>query len=283
VVTAGPQRLPEVTVATDSGGLLVAWRAPGTARLTLTVTRPAEVRLSTRDLLGVAPERVRLADGAAVPGRVEGEQLVLALTPGRPLTLRGSSIRPTGRVEPLAAPPGQATYFPATGHNLIFGFKTYWERNGGLALFGYPLTEEFQVYTVQYFERARFEYHPEHKGTPYETELGLLGRQLTAGREGEPPFRRLDGLADTPTRRFFAATGHTLSGGFLQYWQRNGGLAIFGYPISEEFDERNPADGQVYTVQYFERTRFEYHPEHKGTPHETQLGLLGWQVVQAGE
>jgi hypothetical protein len=30
---------------------------------------------------------------------------------------------------------------------------------------------------VQYFERARFEYHPENQ-PPYDVLLGLLGRQL---------------------------------------------------------------------------------------------------------
>jgi hypothetical protein len=29
--------------------------------------------------------------------------------------------------------------------------------------------------TIQYFQRARFEYHPEFAGTRYEVELGLLG------------------------------------------------------------------------------------------------------------
>jgi hypothetical protein len=31
---------------------------------------------------------------------------------------------------------------------------------------------------VQYFERARFEWHPDNIGTPYEVLLGLLGNQL---------------------------------------------------------------------------------------------------------
>src|SRR5438105_836289 len=29
---------------------------------------------------------------------------------------------------------------------------------------------------------------------------------------------------------WFAPTGHTLRGAFLDYWQKNGGLAQFGYP-----------------------------------------------------
>ncbi|HET8630995.1 MAG TPA: hypothetical protein VFL91_26545 [Thermomicrobiales bacterium] len=37
----------------------------------------------------------------------------------------------------------------------------------------------------------------------------------------------------------------------------------------------NPTNGQTYRVQYFERARFEYHPENAGTPYEVLLGLLG--------
>jgi peptidoglycan/xylan/chitin deacetylase (PgdA/CDA1 family) len=51
-----------------------------------------------------------------------------------------------------------------------------------LPLFGYPISEEFEEdgYVVQYFERARFEWHPEHRGTVYEVLLGHLGRQAAA-------------------------------------------------------------------------------------------------------
>ena len=35
-----------------------------------------------------------------------------------------------------------------------------------------------QSFRVQYFERARFEYHPENAGTPYEVLLGQFGRAL---------------------------------------------------------------------------------------------------------
>jgi len=33
-------------------------------------------------------------------------------------------------------------------------------------------------YTVQYFERARLEYHPENAGTPYVVLLGLMGTEV---------------------------------------------------------------------------------------------------------
>ena len=67
----------------------------------------------------------------------------------------------------------------------------------------------------------------------------------------------------------------------MKFWQANGGLAVFGYPLSEEFHETSPIDGKVYTVQYFERNRFEYHPEFAGTPNEVLLGLLGVDSLRA--
>jgi hypothetical protein len=83
------------------------------------------------------------------------------------------------------APP-ECLYFASTGHSLCPPFRERWEQLGGLALLGQPITEPFsatradthQPYTVQYFERARFEYFAENAGTPYEVQLGLLGREL---------------------------------------------------------------------------------------------------------
>jgi hypothetical protein len=180
-------------------------------------------------------------------------------------------------------------YYPETRHNLSGLFLKYWEEKGGLAQFGYPKTEAFReynpadgkVYTVQYFERNRFEYHPENAGTQYEILLGLLGNQLTAQRKaaGEGAFNRFDNM-HYPGGIYFAETGHNLRNSFKAYWEANGGLAIYGFPISEEFMEVNPDDGQTYVVQYFERNRFEYHPENKGTKYEVLLGLLGNSLLR---
>ena len=184
------------------------------------------------------------------------------------------------------ASPGPDTptrvYFEATGHILQGEFYEYWKSRGGLWLFGYPLSEEYQevsatdgkVYTVQYFERQRFEYHPEYAGTPDSVLLGLLGSYMVEGRT-EDAFGRFAAFASGPTRIYFEPTGHSLGGSFLTYWNRYGGLPIFGYPLSEEFQEVSATDGKVYRVQYFERARFEYHPEYAGTPNEVLLGLLG--------
>jgi hypothetical protein len=182
-----------------------------------------------------------------------------------------------------AKPLAGQLYFKETGHNLGGKFRAYWEKYGGLAINGFPISEEFQEngLTVQYFERTRYEYHPENAGTVYEVLLGHLGRQMTAGRDGEAPFQSIPAFTSASNRLYFKETGHSLSNGFLTYWQKNGGLSQFGYPITEEFTEKNPTDGKTYTVQYFERARFEYHPENRGTPYETLLGHLGWQLVRA--
>ena len=86
-------------------------------------------------------------------------------------------------------------------------------------------------------------------------------------------------FAASSDKLYFAPTGHSLSGVFLQYWQANGGLPIFGYPLTEEFTEISPTDGKPYRVQYFERNRFEHHPEYAGTHAEVLLGLLGVQAL----
>ena len=165
-------------------------------------------------------------------------------------------------------------YFPQTGHHLGNDFLDYWRNNGGIFRFGYPLTEEIAEdgRTVQYFERAVFEHHPDN-AAEWRILLRRLGADQTSHRRDEQPFQRVSASDDTNTR-FFEPTGHRLSHGFKTYWEQNGALRIFGYPITEEFTENDR------TVQYFERARFEWHPEHRGTPYEILLGHLGRQAAR---
>ncbi|MEX2425659.1 MAG: glycosyl hydrolase family 18 protein [Thermomicrobiaceae bacterium] len=198
---------------------------------------------------------------------------------------------PASRVAPVEST-DNLWYFTETGHTLRTVFLNYWLQSGGLPVFGFPQTEEFQEYnadtmrehTVQYFERQRYEYHAEHAGTPYEVLLGRLGYE-DAHRRGmldDSAFER-SGESSDPDCIFFETTGQNACGAFLDYWQSHGlnfgepgisyreSLALFGYPISQEFTD--PDTGR--TVQYFERARFEHHPEHAGTQYEVLLGLLG--------
>ncbi len=196
--------------------------------------------------------------------------------------------RQLNAIDPARLPLTLTLYFPQTGHHLSnrSGFLDFWRANGQVLIFGYPITEELieDGRVVQYFERARFEYHPDAPEATGRVKLGLIGRELTA----ESPFA---GAPDPQNGyRYFPETQHTLYGEFRRYWERRGGLEIFGYPVSEEFED----SGRI--VQYFERARFEYNPGDMAafyrnmerangimlnTLHEVELSDLGRQIAQA--
>ncbi len=186
----------------------------------------------------------------------------------------------------LAQSQAASLQFPQTGQAVQGPFRRFWERNGGLPIFGYPISDELdepsdaggsQTLKVQYFERAKFEHHPELPAGQ-DVLLTLLGRMAVAGREAETPFQPIAAPPQSAAVRFFPETSHSLHFGFKDYWEKKGGLAVYGFPLSEEFSEVNRDDGKTYTVQYFERARFEFHPE---LPPGSQvlLGLLGKQAL----
>ncbi len=88
------------------------------------------------------------------------------------------------------------------------------------------------------------------------------------------PLSLIKALAQQETCRTFPETGRVVCGKFLSYWQKHGGVPVFGYPVSNPFRERSELDSREYTVQYFERAIFELHPENK-PPYDVQLSLLG--------
>lgn len=169
--------------------------------------------------------------------------------------------------------------FQETGKTVKGKFLQYWNEHGGLAQQGLPISDEMQeksdlngrTYTVQYFERAVFELHPENQA-PYDVLLTLAGvfslqRTHPLGAPGEK--------ASTSNPLKFDKTDKVVGGKFRDYWEKNGGLAQQGYPITNEFQEVSADDGNTYTVQYFERAVFELHPENAGKPGEVLLSLLG--------
>ena len=178
-------------------------------------------------------------------------------------------------------------------------FQEYWDLNGGLPVFGYPISRADtrqtgdQSYLTQLFERNRFELHPE-LAAPYDVLLGRLGdeRLTQLGRD----WRSAPKGQQTNECLWFSQTGHSVCDqepgvGFRSFWSSNGlrdpklndygrSLALFGLPLTEPAMERNAAGDTVLT-QWFERARFEYHP---GNPREFKvlLGLLGNEVVGPG-
>jgi hypothetical protein len=176
-------------------------------------------------------------------------------------------------------------FFPETGHGISLPFVTFWEHNGGIPVFGYPISEQLFEggYRVQYTERQRFEHHPGNSA-PYDILLGLLGTQVaqSQGLLGTPAFQYQQPNGN-PNCEYVAASGHHLCFGFRSYWHNHGldfgdpgysyreSLLLFGYPISEEFVVNG------VTVQYFERARFEWHPQN-APPYDILLGRLGVEV-----
>jgi hypothetical protein len=166
--------------------------------------------------------------------------------------------------------------FAETNQCIAGPIRAYWEGNGGLAVFGFPITAQAQevvegrTLQVQWFERDRLEIQAD----------GLV----TAGRLGVErleqlgtPWMQGSNAPAGPGCTAFPETGYQVCGAFAAYWRANGGLERFGFPVTGEF--QTVLEGQTYTVQYFERRRFELHPEI--APNAVLLGLLGREVFDA--
>lgn len=194
--------------------------------------------------------------------------------------------------------------FKETGQCLTDRFRMYWEQNGGLAIFGFPITpaqnernrDTGQMYLTQWFERARFELHPENVA-PYDVLLGRLGEDrliqqsnawLTQGDLGVDTGAC---LSFQQTKRFVCDRGpggtFRAGVGFKTYWLTHGltdprldaygrSLALFGLPLTDAFETTN-ANGDNVLAQIFERARFEYH-EGNPDPYKVLLGLLGTEL-----
>jgi beta propeller repeat protein len=182
---------------------------------------------------------------------------------------------PTDPHDPPAVPSPESLYISETQHFVSSGFKAFWQANGGPQVLGYPLSEEFretdpdsgEELIVQYFERVRLEYHPDAP-EDQRIRLALLGHELRPDAETAP----IDPFESSEEQIYFPETGHAISYGFKDFWENNGGLELFGFPITGEFLE----NGRV--VQYFERARFEYNPE--SPLNQVSLGLLGRESLQ---
>ncbi|HZG66704.1 MAG TPA: PQQ-dependent sugar dehydrogenase [Herpetosiphonaceae bacterium] len=187
--------------------------------------------------------------------------------------------------------------FHETGQCVSGRFRAYWEANGGVAVFGLPITParpEFNpdantTLLTQWFERMRFELHPE-LSPPFDVLLGRLGddRLWQLGVN----WRMLP--ASTPSTAHYAReTGHAIAEVFWPTWSSRGvelgeprvseaeSRLLFGDPLGPAQLETN-ADGYTVLTQWFERARFEYHPT-QPPPNRVLLGRLGAEVYAASE
>jgi hypothetical protein len=160
--------------------------------------------------------------------------------------------------------------------------RSFWEAQGGLPIFGYPLGPARRAagpngpITVQLFERAQLEHHPQNT-PPDDVLLSRLGGNLLAARAEPTPA----GEAPRTGCRHFPEVGLNVCPPFLNTYASYGlnlgqpgispaeSLGLFGLPLTPPRPERL-ADGRIYTVQWFERARFEDHGVGG-----IRLGLLG--------
>ena len=225
----------------------------------------------------------------------DGDRLLFTTTERYPVITQGNPVSGIQTVVmPIRAPtPQEQVCFSETEHCISARFLSFWRQNGGLAVFGRPITEQLTENNlpVQYFERQRFELHAEN-AAPYDVLLGRLGDELL--RQRSIDWSTLPHPDGAPIGcRFFPETQHNVcnqpSGpSFLTYWSANGlefdrkkstssaeSLALFGLPLTEPMTMT--LEGQPFLVQWFERARFEWHPDNP-TAYRVLLGRLGAEV-----
>ncbi len=213
---------------------------------------------------------------------------LLTVSPGAPV-----APPPPAAPAPPAPPAPQvpSRVFPETGQTVSGRLLDYWDRNGALPVFGFPLNAEGErrtldgTYRMQLFERNRLELHPEN-AAPYDVLLGRLGGDVLY-QQGRP-WETLPREQPRAGCKYFPETQHNLCEPFLGYWRSHGlelgdpgisereSLALFGLPLTSTNFETN-GDGWRGETQWFERARFELHTENQ-PPYRILLGRLGAEV-----
>jgi hypothetical protein len=150
-------------------------------------------------------------------------------------------------------------FFPETRYKICDQFLAFFEENGGLSVFGFPVSEQMPEdgRQVQYFQRARLEYYPELPPS-FRVRVGNLGEEL-APDEHKPPIDASEiPKSNDPERKYFRETGHTVQHGFLAFFDENGAVETFGYPVTEIIHENGRK------IQYFQKALMEWDPNRSG-------------------
>jgi hypothetical protein len=220
---------------------------------------------------------------AGAPGRAPrlGQLLIVVMLMVASLLPVGQAVAQDTSTSSSWSPP-VTVYIPETGQTLDRLFLDLWRGGGGAAAFGYPITPEITTedgHIVQYLQYARFEYWPEGDENGNTVLLGNIGEELRPVAVLRPSLASVQsdgqGMAaaesirqmvawlpvdagDIDTSRgdlvYVEATQHTISAGFLTFWQNSGAEAYLGNPLTEEFI----VGGTTY--QIFERGKLAWEP-----------------------
>lgn len=155
-------------------------------------------------------------------------------------------------------------YFPDFQHFVANPLLHYWRASGQTDTFGGPVSEAYmnnKGQYVQFFQKLAIMYDPNESNAAYQVRPYEIGRIFYAAQpdsvKNAAPYAPVPAVANTTTQQFFQPTGHIVSNAFLTLFNAKGGLAFWGYPLSEEYT-LVMVDGSVYTAQLFERGRMLY-------------------------
>lgn len=176
-----------------------------------------------------------------------------------------------------------------TGHRVSGDWLSFMRGHGDVSTLGLPRTDVIADptaggQTVQYFQRAILELHPEN---PPESRIQrrLLGDILYPGADGpiDPrdappgPSAYFPITPGRPTGLGHFVANYTRSGQpiyFKEYFDAHGGVGTFGYPKEE------PKVRNGLWTQRFQAATFEYHPENDrdGTAPGSDLPIRAFRV-----
>lgn len=139
---------------------------------------------------------------------------------------------------------GEYHYFAETGHYVQGDFWRYYQSlENAESVLGYPITEQLvrDGRMVQYFQNMVLEQWPGQAVRPVPIGAALLDEDM-------PQIS-----IDNPACRTFT-NNYRVCFAFLEFFDANGGEAVFGKPIS------NFIFDNTRIVQYFENARLEWQP-----------------------
>ena len=158
------------------------------------------------------------------------------------LALIGDLVLP--QADPPAPKPADPSsqYFPQTGHSVGPPFRDYFSSHGGLAIFGYPTSEAYNLgaVLVQRFQRARLEYRPENPPA-FRVQPGLLGDEYIFNLK-RVPLERTQPVPEgaAPDGWVLWGSWTTPTAGFLPFKLQNSEVAM------KALDGTVLAPGEVY-------------------------------------